>query len=420
MNASTASTGSARVVYPALDGMRGLAVLLVLIVHFWVEAAAGLGDKPGVAVSYAVLEPIVSMGGTGVHLFFVLSGFLLFSPFAQHILHGKPKPRLRTFLARRAARILPAYYVVTAMVVLLWERDRVLGEGGLSQVVSHLLLLHNFSAETFKGLNSVTWTMAVESQFYVMLPALAAIGAWFFSLHARLAALALVSLLAVSPFVAVVAAHLRAQGVDTTFLSCVSYLSVFAAGMAGAVVIALRDAGELSRAAISRLAKLGGWAFLVIFIGFMLRQALHVQTESIDYFLHSPLMALCYLGLLLHVVLRESRTKDLFSRPTARFVGDISYSVYLTHYVLIQYVIIPQSERVPGLLALPVALSSGAALIFSVSYLSYRFIERPFLPARSQATTGSGWRLSSLEVSVPVQTRGDVQPVDRPLRNPAG
>lgn len=370
--------------FPALDGLRGLAVALVLLVHFAYEAKSQLGDRPGVVAAYRALDPLISMGGTGVHLFFVLSGFLLFLPFARHVIAGRPRPSRSRFFKRRALRILPAYYVIVTLTALLFERDAVAARP-VAQVVSHLFLVHNYSHETFKGINGPTWTMAVESQFYVMLPFLALAGAWCAMRSRWLAGGALLLLLAVSPLAAVIQVLLRRIGVDPTFTSAFSFLSVFACGMLAACVFVLAETGRIAPSVARRLARTGGATFVVVFGGLVARQALAISTGGFDYYFYAPLMGACYLGLLLHVLLRPTRAGSLLSRPGPRFVGDISYSVYLVHYPLFAHVVMPLARHVPNSLALPVAVLLGAILVLASAFVSFRYVERPFLEKKQAA-----------------------------------
>src|SRR5690348_11900504 len=102
----------ARPTLPALDGLRGLAIALVLWYHLM---------DPRVLLGKAAPLPLYGLlgsGFSGVFLFFVLSGFLLFLPYARALLSGESWPAAREFYRRRALRILPAYYVSLAFVLL--------------------------------------------------------------------------------------------------------------------------------------------------------------------------------------------------------------------------------------------------------------------------------------------------------------
>ena len=92
--------------FPALDGLRGIAVLMVILAHF---TAYGFPHEPS-----RLLTAVASIGGTGVDLFFVLSGFLI----TRILLDTKCRPGcLKVFYVRRILRIFPLYY---GFLVLIW------------------------------------------------------------------------------------------------------------------------------------------------------------------------------------------------------------------------------------------------------------------------------------------------------------
>src|SRR5690349_15463735 len=93
---------------PALDGLRGIAVLLVLFDHFTLD---GMNGAVG-----PILRGLSQLGWTGVDLFFVLSGFLI-----TGILHDAKGADhyFRNFYARRSVRIFPAYFLLIAMMIVL-------------------------------------------------------------------------------------------------------------------------------------------------------------------------------------------------------------------------------------------------------------------------------------------------------------
>src|SRR5439155_14852002 len=120
---------------------------------------------------------------SGVTLFFVLSGFLLYRPFAQAALNGTARPSIRRYLRNRALRILPAYWTVLlvsvgagATVVAATESGNLVGRLGPGQLSASLLLVQSYRPSTiFTGLQPA-WSLCVEAAFYVLLP-LAALAA---------------------------------------------------------------------------------------------------------------------------------------------------------------------------------------------------------------------------------------------------
>jgi peptidoglycan/LPS O-acetylase OafA/YrhL len=151
--------GISRPWMPALQSLRGLAALWVVLYHLDYI----LFNTPGGSLGW----PGLRFGWLGVDLFFVLSAYLLAQPF-----FGPRPPRTRPFIGDRFLRIAPAYYVafaVAAVVVLAFHPPtRDLGLAWWS-----LLFVQNFKLATFNAVNPVFWTLAVEMQFYVVLPLMA-------------------------------------------------------------------------------------------------------------------------------------------------------------------------------------------------------------------------------------------------------
>jgi peptidoglycan/LPS O-acetylase OafA/YrhL len=158
---------------PALDGVRGLAIGLVLAWHC-LHQLLFKAAQPGTWAFHVYRW--TNLAWSGVDLFFVLSGFLI----TKVILENRDSPRLlRTFYWRRACRILPLYYIVVGAVFLaryelpssdLWRQLF----GGQLPWQSYVTLTQNFAmgtANTYGGdALAVTWSLAVEEQFYLVLP----------------------------------------------------------------------------------------------------------------------------------------------------------------------------------------------------------------------------------------------------------
>src|SRR4051812_48342221 len=99
----------------ALDGLRGLAALGVLVLHVWMFSYGDLHKPPK-----GLLDFVLGELRLGVQLFFVLSGFLIFRPFAAAALDGARRgPSLVRYAVRRAARILPGYWLALGASFLL-------------------------------------------------------------------------------------------------------------------------------------------------------------------------------------------------------------------------------------------------------------------------------------------------------------
>ncbi|HTF35296.1 MAG TPA: acyltransferase [Myxococcota bacterium] len=156
---------------PRLDGLRGIAILLVLFYHL---CHYGLAKTPVARV----FTTLVVMGWSGVDLFFVLSGFLITSILLRQ---RDSSSYFRTFYARRVIRIFPLYYAV--LVLFLWVLPAITTQaegfwmaGADRETVWYWLFLSNLQA-AFTGnyqhyFLEITWSLAIEEQFYLVWPLL--------------------------------------------------------------------------------------------------------------------------------------------------------------------------------------------------------------------------------------------------------
>src|SRR3954453_21612740 len=140
-----------------LDGIRGLAALSVVCFHVWLYR---VGDAPGTRT--ALFDKALFEASLGLVCFFVLSGFLLYRPFARAALTGGGRVPLRRYALRRAARIVPAYYAsLLGCLLLYW----VVGYSELVPAPGLLPLFavfgQNYSRDTVMQINPVTWTLGV-------------------------------------------------------------------------------------------------------------------------------------------------------------------------------------------------------------------------------------------------------------------
>lgn len=153
-----------------LDGVRAIACLTVLVFHL--NLTAHDNNILNFSSVGTIISAIAVTGSSGVTLFFILSGFLLFLPYAKALLFETAWPTTRQFYLRRALRILPGYYVALFVLIFLqggiYLQPMHFGELGL-----FLTLFMDSLPLTYQKINGPFWTLAVEWQFYLLLPFLA-------------------------------------------------------------------------------------------------------------------------------------------------------------------------------------------------------------------------------------------------------
>ncbi|HEX7733986.1 MAG TPA: acyltransferase [Ktedonobacteraceae bacterium] len=153
---------------PSLEGLRAFAALGVVALH----TAYLVGHSIFNAYQYPWLAFFTVFGNTGVQLFFVLSGFLLFLPYAKGLLFQEKWPSTRVFYLRRALRILPGYYF-SLFALLIFVQRSYFRPDHWKQLLLFLFFFMDSSKATFQQINVPYWSLAVEVQFYLLLPLVA-------------------------------------------------------------------------------------------------------------------------------------------------------------------------------------------------------------------------------------------------------
>jgi len=162
----------------SLDLFRGIAIACVFLHHCLTAAfdpwelrwTGWLRDfSPSPANLPAVLLYPLSLGGLGVPLFFVISGFCIHLSARRRAAEGP-----RGFFTRRFFRIYPPYLLALLFFSLVWPwtRTSLHSDWGRAQIAGHALLVQNFDSGWFFGINPSFWSIAVEAQLYVLYPLL--------------------------------------------------------------------------------------------------------------------------------------------------------------------------------------------------------------------------------------------------------
>jgi len=360
---------------PSLDGLRAFSVLLVLIGHVAATHGAPLWmDKPA----------ITSLGNIGVRFFFLISGFLITTLLLrEHARTGRID--LGQFYLRRAYRILPAaltYIGVIWLAHLLGWIDLSLSVPTRAQEdtapLRHLLHALTFTANYNHDYNwyyNHLWSLSVEEQFYLIWPFALVIAGLSRSLHVAVAAILLCPLIRL-------AMHLWADVPEIAFnREFQAIADALAMGCLAALMHARLSAMPRVKAFLTHpLAPLAVGGLL---IGAAYASALVSRPFA---FVLGQVMSNLGIVIVLQHLVRSPQTwaGRIANLKPVTLVGAMSYSLYLWQEPFLYFLVDSWETRFP----LNLLLSFGAA------WLSYRFVEQPFLrlkerlhgsPARSTA-----------------------------------
>jgi peptidoglycan/LPS O-acetylase OafA/YrhL len=363
---------------PALTGLRGVAVGLVLLVH----AASALQSDPHFARGRGFLRAtsgVWGIGGTGVDLFFVLSGFLLFTPYALSIVDDRPWPSPSRFWRNRARRVVPAYWIALLILLTFGSTVGAAETGTWRSRALHFIFLQNWTSADSHQIDTVFWTMAIEVQFYICLPLVAA---WLRRLSPSRLVPALLGATAVVTPTAELVNHFvvtrhAAYADHLSLIGLWEFGSVFAAGMTVAALRANRLAGNARWGpAVVWLAWTGS---VLLALRFVL-EALKVgfPEGAVTY---NTLMAIGYGALVLGVIEVWPRAATSMSARWLVLLGVISYSVYIWHFPLFNAVAIPIVNRTG--FGVPAMLTLTILVVLPISWASYRLTERPFYKTKA-------------------------------------
>ncbi|MDX6741593.1 acyltransferase [Actinocorallia sp. A-T 12471] len=388
-------TGSQKKRVPVLDGIRGVCALGVLFTHV---AFATFVQASNASENSRDIWAILAAGQLSLGPFFVLSGLLLYRPFARRAFGDAPRPALGKFYLRRASRILPAFWLVVTVDLVLLNASAITG---VWDVLRPYLLLHIYDFHYYAGMD-VLWTVPTEIQFYALLPVLAWVMHRLAKGVADPAAKARRMIAPLGVFVAAEYAwtiyiHGAFEMWPSQYFYPLSVCSLFAIGMAMAVWSAQSEVSErpaaLHRAALARpgLFWLGALAF------YALNCAQPFSTPGTSDWL-SPEAAvirhLCmfFFSFLIMVPLvvpgaTTGYMKNVLGNPVLVFLGRISYGIYLWHFTVMYFRFESGSvfgEIVPvqmligkfGFWDLFLTVTAGTIVL---STLSYYLFEQPII-----------------------------------------
>jgi peptidoglycan/LPS O-acetylase OafA/YrhL len=368
------------------DPLRALAALSVLVYHAaflardpvpasWEEASAAYGD---------VLTHGLAALDAGLFVFFVLSGYLIGGPFVRAFVEGRPPPRVGPYLRNRALRIVPAFWVVITVVVVVHA-----GAGSsFGEIAAIYLFAQSWDLSEAASYVGQAWTLHTEVAFYVLVP---------------LVALALTR---------VAGGRLDEDGRRRLVLVLLG--AVFAGSLALSelnVAMGPNEGGTEDRFWQTTITTMA-WAFVpgvalavvrprsfgrripyVLFGAGLAALALYATTGDLAAFPPRPgvgprlLLAVgagCLVAAPLVLQWSEGRAWRALDNGPLHWLGERSYSIYLVHQAILLemagWSLLEDNARAHFLLVLAAAL----ALTLPASALLHRLVERPALDLRAR------------------------------------
>lgn len=331
-----ARRSSQKLTIGVLYGFRALMVLFVCNYHFWQQSwLLQRITLFGVTVNF---EFITRSGYLFVDGMLLLSGFLLYLPYAQAAAKGAAFPDTKTFYWKRILRIVPSYYasvLLMLFVVALPGNTYMSFQEGVFDVFTHLTFTFTLSKDTllYTPLNGVLWTIGVEVQFYLIFPLLAK--------AMRKKPVLTLSLMAAAGLLFRLILGRFADSLAMYVNQMPAFLDVYALGMLGAILyIRLRQ--WVSEPKVRIL--LSAASVLAFSAGIFLLLALlrHQSTASLDGIdalrLSQWVVRLPFALTMLLLVLSASFLPSFLQKPLdnrlMRFLAAISMNLYIWHQVL--------------------------------------------------------------------------------------
>ncbi len=369
---------------PALDAMRAVGSLAVLLTHVSFQTGASLDGRLG---------GLLARMDVGVAVFFVLSGLLLVIPWAEQGLGTRAAPSTRGYLWRRALRILPAYWVVVLAAFTLVPAN---SEASASTIRANLALLQIYRpGDLVPGLTQ-TWSLCTEVAFYLALPLLGYLLARVLRQWGVPAALGGCGLLAAGGLLwiwVIQTSEVFDRSVAALWLP--GYLPWFAPGLAlGVLVVATRE--RTWPRVTNVLADLGSapWTLWTVALGLFLVASTPLAGPRGLTGFSAPGEALAksvlYAGVAVLLIAPAAfgtgtRTHSALASRPMRWLGRISYGLFLWHVLVLDI-----AFRVLGVEPFTghfwLLLSVTLPVSLAVAWLSWVAVERPAQRLRSLVT----------------------------------
>ena len=370
-----------------VDHIRGMAALLVLLYHSTSLIGADIAHNSAFYVAqvdygytqWNVFKSLISEGSFGVALFMTLSGFI----FAFGLY--KKEVKLKGFFRNRFVRIYPLYIFLIFLSIYLYPS---LQNSPLESIVLSIFPFFNLSTSTSAIITTgviasagMFWTIAVECQFYLVFPFLMK----FLNEHKFKLLWGIILLFTSLRLMAYLSGDVNMSSFG--YYSIFGRMDEFIIGMMAAYFF-VRKKKFLKKSPRTYLALSTAGIVLMLFVINRTRQHFGFTDFENFYVILPPIEGLIAASFIVsYVNIFQNKTTNIFSKLLAK-LGELSYSMYLTHFMIIVMIVFKLS--LPNILgnwwwsALFYGLFLILPLTLALSLMTYNFIEKPFLQLRKK------------------------------------
>lgn len=361
---------------PTLDGWRAVAIVTVMLQHASDQITSSVGSW---------IDPVMSIfhenGRFGVYIFFAISGFLITTLLLDEF-DRAGEVSLASFYLRRAFRILPPLFVVLAVFGILGIFGVIPMPPG--RWLSALLFTENYSPSPGTWYLGHVWSLAVEEHFYLLWPAILVLCKPRWALRVAfglIVTVALWRLLDLSLGLSAGSGLRFDDRTDTQF-----------DGLLWGCVLAMLGRNPANRERLAALTR--GWRWWAIAVALVVSQAVNLDAPALFSIQLAARPILIVLLVISTVVIPQRRVSAVLEVPALRWLGRISYSLYLWQQLFLVW----DGFEVDGLAWVQWFPANVVAAV-GIAVLSHRFVERPTIAIgrrlsararqRSQASTSS-------------------------------
>jgi peptidoglycan/LPS O-acetylase OafA/YrhL len=375
------------------DGLRGIAIVMVVVFHTWLFSwytpALSVAGHP------IPIDMFLRTGYLGVELFFMISGFVLFFPYARAALGSGKAPGLRTFVGRRFFKIVPSYALALLATTLVAIPVVKSAPGLLGSVFNHVFFFQNFYNDKLGDVNSVFWSLAIEVQFYLIFPLLAIV-------FVRSPFVVAPAMVAVALWYRYHVASCCLQ-IEPVTRQLPAFLDVFACGMAAAYALVWL------RAKVPNLERYAPLFTLIAAGALAAGLALLASADAVAYVPGGKerwllgdrtLFALAGAVLGLASCLASAWWRRILANPAFLFLAIVSYNLYLWHTLVLiwmwQHGVPPAATANPHddphwkAVYIPLGWLACLSIATAITY----FIERPLLRTGRRQPFSFDWRFT--------------------------